>query len=103
MEPGTVLLLALPCQRGAGVQHEQLAKADQRDVPCHVVPCSAVRVGIKKQEGGDVQSDRVCLPKKPFPLMSSAFLQVAEHLTADGEQRMSSLFCFACVLGFCFI
>lgn len=36
--------------------------------------------------GGDVQGNGVSLPKKPLHAMSPAFLDMAEHLPADGKQ-----------------
>lgn len=32
-----------------------------------------------KKEGGDVWRDGVCLPKKPYCMMSPGILEVAEH------------------------
>jgi len=46
-----------------GTQPGQLTTANQRDIPCHMMSCSASKVGGKKKEGGDGQSDRVYLPK----------------------------------------
>lgn len=42
--------------------------------------------GVKKEEGGDVGSDGICLPKEPLHTMSPACLDVAEHLPADGKK-----------------
>lgn len=61
-------LLMLLCQRGAGV-HKELggdstrAQTVQRDFPYRMASCSALKAGGKKEEGGDIQSDGVCLPK----------------------------------------
>lgn len=58
---------------------------DQRDIPYHVVSCSSIKYGVNKEEGWDVWSNGVCIPKKPLRLMSPAFLEVAEHLPANGK------------------
>lgn len=47
--------------------------------------CSAIEAGLKEEEGEDVQSVGICLPKKPLCLMSPALLEVAERLPADGK------------------
>lgn len=40
---------------------------------------------VKEEEGGDDESDGVCLPKKPLHVLSPAFLGVAEPLPAGGK------------------
>lgn len=54
----------------------------------------STKAGGKEEEGGDVQSDGVCLPKKPLRVMGPAFLGAAECLPANGKQQMDSLVCF---------
>ena len=52
------------CTRGwEGTQPGQLTPTDQRDIPDHVVSCSAYKAGGRRRRGVDVQSDGVCLPK----------------------------------------
>jgi len=41
-------------------------------------------------------------PSNPHAWWSPAFLEMAEHLPADGKWWMNSLFLFACACGFCF-
>lgn len=43
------------------------------------------RSGEKKEEGKDVWSAGICLPKKTVQLTGQAFLEVAEHLPANGN------------------
>jgi len=64
---------------------------------------SALKVGGKTEEGGEIQSDDICLSKKMLHMMRPTFLKVAEHLPANGKQWMNSLCCFACSHSFCFI
>lgn len=73
---------------------------NKRDSPYCMTLYSTIQTGVKKEEGRGVWSDDICLPKKPLCMTSPAFLEVAEHLPAKGEQRMNSLFCFACTCGF---
>lgn len=49
-----------------------------------MVSCSAVKVGVKREKGEEVQSDDICLPKKLLGVMSPDYLGVAEHLPAHG-------------------
>lgn len=55
---------------------------DIRDIPYHMVSCSSVKSGVKSGRGRDVWSDGICLP---LFVMSPAFLEVTEHLPADGK------------------
>jgi len=51
------------CTRSCeGTQLGQLTSADQRDIPYHMVSCSAIKAG--EEEGRrDIQRDGFCLPK----------------------------------------
>jgi len=80
----------------------QLTPTDQRDIPYHVTPCSAIKEGRKKEDGEDVRSDVLCLPKQPLHVMGPAFLEMAKHLPADGKERTNYLFCFAYMRSVCF-
>lgn len=59
-EPRTFLLLVLPCQPAGwgctrsreGTQPGKGTHTDQRDVPCHVVSCSAIKVGGRRRKRG---------------------------------------------------
>lgn len=57
-------------------------------IPCDI-PYSAIKAGVKKEEGGDVQSGGVCLPKKPLCVTRPAFLDELEYLPADGKKWMN--------------
>lgn len=83
-EPRPSLLLVLPCQRGGRgctrsweqTQPGQQTQTGQRDLSHNMVSCSAIKVGVKKEEGEDVPSRHV---------MSPAFLEVTENMPADGK------------------
>ena len=51
--------------------------------PCGVMLSN--KAGVKKEEGEDVWSDGVCLPKKMLCVMIPAFLEVSEHLPGCGK------------------
>jgi len=46
-----------------GTRPGQLTPSDQRDIPCHMVSCSAYKVDGGEEGRGDIWSDGVCLPK----------------------------------------
>lgn len=86
--PRTYLLLLLPCQQPGwvctrswgGIQPGQLAQTDTTGIRL------SNKTGGKKEEGGHIWSDGLCLPKKPLGAMSTTFLEVAECLHANGKQ-----------------
>lgn len=63
----------------------QLTQTYQRDTPYNMTSCSAIKAGVTKEEGQDVWTDVICLPKKLLHVTSPAFLEVAEHLSAEGK------------------
>lgn len=69
--------------------------ADSRDIPNHILTCSAYKAGGKK-EVGRAQSDAVCLPKSPFQVLELCFSGESQAPTSPWE-GMNSFFCFACV------
>lgn len=42
-----------------------------------------IKVKGAKEEAGNVWVDGICLPKKPFSVISSAFQGIAEYLPTD--------------------
>lgn len=74
--------------------------ADQRDIPCDIV-LSNESWG-EEEEARDLQSDGIGFPSNHCMWWSPGVLEVVEHLPAHGKQWVNSLFCFACVLDFCF-
>lgn len=57
---------------------------------------------LGKEEHMNVWGDGV-FPSHYHMDCSPAFLQLAEHLPDHVKQQINSLFCFACLHGFCFI
>lgn len=74
----------------AGV-HKNLGRATSgtsdpnkpRDSLYHMILCSAIKAGRKKEEGEEVQSYFVCFPKKLLHEMNPTLLDMVEHLPAD--------------------
>lgn len=71
----------LPVQ-GLGT-HKELG-GDRRDIPHHVVLCSAIKAEVKKREGGKCEVTLFVFPSN-ITMMSPACGEVAEHLPADGK------------------
>jgi len=62
----------------------QLTQADQRDIPCHMMSCSAMKPGRGQW---DIQSDGVYLPKLPLHVVEPCFPgDGPKHLPADGKK-----------------
>ena len=84
-----------------GTQLGQLTPTDQRAIPYHMTSCSAYKAG--EEEGRGTFGVMVFVfPSHCYTWWSPAFLEMAEHLPAHGKEWMNSLFCFACMRGFCF-
>ena len=105
------LLLTPPHQRVGwgctrsweGTQLGRLTPTDQRDIPYHMMSCSAYKAGRRRRKGGDTFGVMAfVLPSNCQAWWSPAFLEMAEHLPADGKWWMNSLLCFACACGFSF-
>ena len=103
------LLLTPPHQRAGwgctrnweGTQSGQLSPTDQRDIPYHMTSCSAYKAGGKRRNGGTFRGMVFVFPSNGYAWWSPAFLEMAEHLPAHGKEQINSLFCFACMRGFC--
>lgn len=71
---GSPLLLTLPHQQeGWGCtrswerrQPGHLTQTDQKDIPCSMTLCSAIKAMKKEGEKGDTWSYSICLPKQPL-------------------------------------
>jgi len=48
---------------------------------------------MKRETGGNIWRDGICLPKKTLHMINPAFLRVVGHLPADGRKQMNSWFC----------
>lgn len=62
--------------------------------------------GMQKEmgeEGEELFEWAIVFLSNGYAWWGSAFLEMAEHLTAHGKEWMNSLFCFACMWRFCFI
>lgn len=46
-----------------------------------------MKAGVEKEEAGNAESDSICLPKKTLPMRRAAFLEMDEHLPADGSNK----------------
>ena len=51
----------------------QLTPTVQRDIPYHMVSCSAYTAGGRRRKGGDIRSGGVCLPKSSLGVMEPCF------------------------------
>lgn len=81
-----------------GMQLGQLAQTYQRNTPCYLISCLAIIAVRKKEERGTFGVIVFVFPSNHYIWWSLAFLVfLAEHLPADGNQWISSLFCLACV------
>lgn len=60
----------------------------------HTVWCIAQHIKLWKREGEDAQSDVVVVPNHTYADWSPAFLEMAEHLSAEGMYWINSKFCF---------
>ena len=97
------LLLTPPHQRAGwgctrsweGTQLGQLTPTAQRDIPDHMTSCSAYKAGGRRGKAGTIGAMAFVFPSHRYAWWSPAFLEVAEHLPANGKRRMNSLFCFA--------
>ena len=81
-------------------QPGQLTPTDQRDIPCHMMSCSACKAERRKRKWGTFEVNAFVFPSNHYMWWSPAFLVMAEQLSADGKQWINSLFCFACMCGF---
>ena len=86
--------LCSPVSKEAGGAQEagsqQLTQTDQSDIPYYMVSCSAITAGGKREEDVDIQNDGIYLHKK----LSFAFLEMAEHLPANGSSEWIPCFAF---------
>ena len=61
-----------------------------------------IKLGEEEGRGGCSEWWHFVFPGNRYVWRSPAFLEMAEHLPADGKRWMTSLFCFACMCSFCF-
>lgn len=54
-------------------QSGQLTPTDQRDIPHHLILCSAVITGGKMEKGKDIHGYSTCLPKQSLDLLRPSF------------------------------
>ena len=91
-ESRPILLLTLPHQWVAWrytrswerIQPGQLTPADQRDIPCHTISCSAYKTEGRRK-WGTFGVTAFVFPSNHYKWWSRAFLKMAEHLPADGK------------------
>ena len=86
-----------------GTQPGQLTPSDQRDIPYYMASCSAYKAGGRRRTGRLFGLMEFVFSSNYYAWWSPAFLEMAEHLPADGKWWRNSLFCFACMRSFCFI
>ena len=61
--PQAVGIFGTGCAVGEGTSPEQLAQANQGDIPYHMMSCSAIKAGVMKEEGWDIQADSAGLAR----------------------------------------
>ena len=76
-----------------GTQPGQLTPTDQRDIPYHMTSCSAYKARGRRRKWGMFGVMVFVFTGNHYTWWSPAFLEVAEHLPADGKRRMNSLLC----------
>lgn len=65
---------SVSCAARKGLGKDTARTGNQRDVPHRMALYSAIGDGVKKEEGEGIQSEGICLLKKPWYAMSPAFL-----------------------------
>lgn len=63
-----------------------MTPADLGDIPDYVTSLSLYKVGGKKEQGEDVWTGGICLPKLASPVMGPCSPGMAEHLPSHGKQ-----------------
>lgn len=91
--PSSVIL---KLKRWEGTPPGQLAYNNWRDIPYHVVSRSAIKAGVKEEEGEGCSEWQHLLSQETVRCDERCF-------PANGNQWMKPLFCFACTHNFCFI
>lgn len=102
-EPRPFMLLVPPyqwitwgCARSwEGTQTGQLTPNDHRDIPDHMVSCSAYRTWGRGR-GGTFGVMEFFFPSHHYVWQNSAFLRMVEHLPVNAKWWTNSLFWFAC-------
>ena len=70
-----------------GTQLGQLTPTDQRDIPHHMASCSAYKAGGRRRKGGTFGVMAFVFPIHRYTWWSPAFLEMAEHLPANGSSE----------------
>lgn len=83
-----------------GTQPKHLTPADQRDFPCPMLSCWAIKAGGRgKWKMFGVTT--FVFPSHHYMWWSPAFMGLAAHLPVHGKQWMNSFVCFAVYLLSC--
>jgi len=69
-----------------GTQPGQLALTDQRDIPCRMILCSAMKIQGKEEEWAMVLVMLFIFPSNCYVYRGPALQKVAGHLPDDGKQ-----------------